>query len=87
MTFTPDGKHVLLPDRSNDVRVYETATRKQIASITVGGNPGGVLVSSDGKRAFVACQGSNDVKVIDTAKWTVISTVPAGRGPDGLALQ
>ena len=35
--------------------VYDVATRKQIQKISVGGNPGGVIFSKDGKRAFVAC--------------------------------
>ena len=85
ITFTPDGKYALLPDRSNDVRVYDTASRKEVATVRVEGNPGGILVSPDGKRAFVACQGSNDVKVIDTATWTIAGRIPVGRGPDGLA--
>jgi YVTN family beta-propeller protein len=87
VTFTPDGKYVLLPDRMNDIRVYDSAARKQVASIPVAGNPGGIVVSPDGKQAFVACQGSNDVKVIDTATWKVTKVIAVGRGADGLAFQ
>ncbi|WP_328878526.1 beta-N-acetylglucosaminidase domain-containing protein [Streptomyces sp. NBC_00299] len=54
--------------------------------IAVGGNPGEVVVSADGRTAYAANQGSNTVSVIDVARGTVTATVPVGRVPAGLAL-
>ena len=68
----------------NEVNVYDVATRKQVQKISVGGNPGGVIFSRDGKRAFVACASTNDVTVIDTTAGTVIAKVAVEQGPDGV---
>ncbi|PWI20433.1 beta-N-acetylhexosaminidase [Streptomyces sp. Act143] len=54
--------------------------------IAVGANPGEVVVSSDGRTAYAANQGSNTVSVIDVASGTVTATVAVGRVPAGLAL-
>lgn len=54
--------------------------------ITVGNNPGEVVVSADGRTAYAANQGSNTVSVIDVAKGTVTATVAVGQVPAGLAL-
>ncbi|GHG89870.1 beta-N-acetylglucosaminidase domain-containing protein [Streptomyces lanatus] len=54
--------------------------------ITVGANPGEVVVSADGRTAYAANQGSNTVSVIDVARGTVTATVAVGRVPAGLAL-
>lgn len=64
--------------------IYDVAARKQIQKISVGGNPGGVIFSRDGKRAFVACASINDINAIDTAAGTVIRKVPVEQGPDGV---
>jgi YVTN family beta-propeller protein len=88
VAFTPDGKHVLVPDRqANDLRIYEAASRKQVKVVAVCQGPGGIVVSPDGKTAYVACQASNNVNVIDTGTWTVTRTIAPGSGPDGLALR
>ncbi|WP_405620585.1 beta-N-acetylglucosaminidase domain-containing protein [Streptomyces sp. NBC_00076] len=55
-------------------------------NITVGNNPGEVVVSSDGRTAYAANQGSNTVSVIDVASGTVTATVAVGHVPAGLTL-
>lgn len=55
-------------------------------NISVGANPGEVVVSADGRTAYVANQGSNTVSVIDVASGSVTATVAVGRVPAGLAL-
>lgn len=55
-------------------------------NIAVGANPGEVVVSADGRTAYVAGQGSNTVSVLDVARGTVTATVAVGRVPAGLAL-
>ncbi|MFJ8332631.1 beta-N-acetylglucosaminidase domain-containing protein [Streptomyces sp. NPDC094437] len=54
--------------------------------IAVGANPGEVVVSADGRTAYVANQGANTVSVIDVAHGTVTATVAVGTVPSGLAL-
>ncbi|TPQ23004.1 beta-N-acetylhexosaminidase [Streptomyces sporangiiformans] len=55
-------------------------------NISVGSNPGEVILSADGRTAYAANQGSNSVSVIDVARGTVTATVAVGRVPAGLAL-
>ncbi|ELP69027.1 beta-N-acetylglucosaminidase domain-containing protein [Streptomyces turgidiscabies] len=54
--------------------------------IPVGANPGEIVVSSDGRTAYAANQGSDTVSVIDVAAAKVTSTVAVGDVPAGLAL-
>jgi len=49
--------------------------------IKVGGGPSGISPSPDGKRLYVAGEGTNDLHVIDTALQKVVGTVPVGRRP------
>ncbi|MDQ0934201.1 beta-N-acetylglucosaminidase domain-containing protein [Streptomyces turgidiscabies] len=54
--------------------------------IPVGDNPGEVVVSSDGRIAYAANQGSDTVSVIDVVSVKVTATVRVGDVPAGLAL-
>lgn len=54
--------------------------------IPVGNNPGEVVVSSDGRTAYAANQGSDTVSVIDVVTAKVTATVAVGDVPAGLAL-
>jgi DNA-binding beta-propeller fold protein YncE len=42
--------------------------------------------SSDGRRVFVACNGSSDIVEIETNEWTVVRHIPAGPGVYNLAV-
>jgi YVTN family beta-propeller protein len=48
--------------------------------------PKGVVVTPDGKKAFVANGASHHVAVIDAQAHEVIATIPVGRRPWGIAL-
>ena len=48
--------------------------------------PVGILVTPDGREAFVACTQSDQVFVIDLASRKVVREIRAGREPDGLGL-
>jgi YVTN family beta-propeller protein len=85
VTFTPDGKHVLIPIASGEVNVFDAATRQNIRKVQTGATPGGIVPSPDGKRVFVACGDANEIHVIDTERWTVAARIAVGRGPDGVA--
>jgi len=45
-----------------------------------------LLVSPDGTRLYVLCQGSNDVRVLDAASHAVVKRIAVGRVPRGFSL-
>jgi YVTN family beta-propeller protein len=68
---------------TNEVAVVADADGKVSVKgrIKVGGRPGGIRPSPDGKRLYVTAEGTNDLHVIDVALQRVIGTVPVGRRP------
>jgi YVTN family beta-propeller protein len=86
LKFTPDGKYVLLSDPAgSDLVVVDAAARKEVNRVAVGRGGGGVLVTPDGSRAFVALGQENAVAVIDMRTLAVTGRISTGRNPDGLA--
>ena len=99
LAVTPDSRTVIITDPPNAmVRIVDRATRKDRASVkipadSVGPNaefpgspsPEGIVLSRDGRYAFVALQGSSRVAMIDIAKAAVVAYMPTGAGPDGIA--
>ena len=80
------------------VRIIDRATRQDRATVkipadSVGPNaefpgspsPEGIVLSRDGRYAFVALQGNSRVAMIDVAKAAVVAYMPTGAGPDGIA--
>ena len=55
-------------------------------TINVGSQPGGVAVTPDGSKVYVANFLSNNVSVIATATNTVTATIPVGSEPFGVAV-
>lgn len=49
-------------------------------------NPHEILMSPDGSRYFVSCQGTNEVRVMDAHKDTLIAVIPVGTFPQELAM-
>jgi len=58
---------------------------KVVHSIDVPAAPQEVLISPDGKAAYVSCDASHKIAVIRTSDWTVEKLIDAGAGVDGLA--
>jgi YVTN family beta-propeller protein len=73
-------------DNGNNVSVINTGTNTVTATIPVGTNPIGIVVSKDPTRAYVANMSSNNVSVINTATRTVIATISVGTLPYGIAI-
>jgi YVTN family beta-propeller protein len=67
------------------VTVFEAASRKPLGSIEVGTVPVGILITPDGKRAYVANTNANQVTAIDVAARRVLGTFSTGTEPDGMA--
>lgn len=71
--------------QSGDVIVLDAATRKEVKRIQVGGGPVGMVITPDGRRAFVARSQANKVSVIDLDEMKVAGDIEPGQQPDGLA--
>ena len=83
--FTPDGKRVLISTlRGGDLFVYDAVSRKELKRINIGHGAAGILMDTDGSRAFIGCTPDNYVAVIDLRTLEVSGHINLG-GPDGLA--
>ncbi len=98
---TPDGRHVLVSNaRSSDVAVFDAKTHKELRRIKTGlvagsaggrvlgfagGVPIGIVISPDGKRAYVAHANADAIAILDLDRWAAIGTLKAGKEPDGMA--
>ena len=78
MAFSPDGTRAYVAIAGGSVSVIDTATLTQVASIPIGDQPSGVVVSKDGSRVYVDSISSNNpmFSVIDVATNKVIATYP-----------
>src|SRR5437588_6434191 len=85
-----------IPDRfiyvtnqlDNTLSVIDGSTYKVVATVPVGAFPAGVVVSPDGRHAYIAQGGDNAVAVFDTSTNTIaknVSLAPGSR-PRGVAL-
>ena len=84
--FTRDGKRVLISDPpSNQVIVYDAATKQLVRKIDTDAGPEGILIAPDGKRAFIACSNAGKVAVLDLDTLTITGAVATGKDPDGMA--
>ncbi len=70
---------------SNKVYVIDIPNAKVVNTITVGQKAHGVVVSQDGKTAYVTNSAANTVSVIDVATQKVTATVNVGEGPNGIS--
>jgi len=86
LKFTPDGRRALISSlRIGELFIYDVASRKEVKRLNIGHGGAGLLVDSDGTRAFVACSPDDYVAVIDLKKLEVAGHVDVGGKPDGLA--
>jgi YVTN family beta-propeller protein len=101
VVMTPDGRHALATSaRSGELAIFDVKQRKEVRRLKLlederglvspmfgpGSFPVGVIVSPDGRRAFVAITGGDRIAVVDTKDWAVTGFWTAGREPDGLAI-
>ena len=85
LALRPDGQELYVTcQASSSVAVVDTATRRMIAEIPVGGQPIDVDFAADGGRAFVSNRLDDSVSVIDVATRQVIATIPVGDEPHGV---
>lgn len=90
---TPDSKLLYVADQggvmerpmSDKVYVIDIAISKVISTITTGQKAHGVVVSKDGKTAYITNSAANTVSIIDVATQKVTATVSVGKGPNGIS--
>jgi YVTN family beta-propeller protein len=85
IAVAPDGKLYVTDTDANSVKVLSPAGQVT-ATIGVGELPWDIVVSADGKTAYVANPDSDSVSVISTAANAVTATIPVSGDPDTLGL-
>src|SRR5262245_18623066 len=60
----------------NKISVVDVDTNTVTATVQVGQNPFGVVITPDGARVYVTNNSSGTVSVIDTRTNTVVATIP-----------
>jgi DNA-binding beta-propeller fold protein YncE len=98
LAVTPDNRTVVITDPPNAVvRIIDRVTRKDRATVKIPAegvtdkaefpgspSPEGIILSRDGRTAFVALQGNSRVAIIDIGTGSILGYVPTGAGPDGI---
>ncbi|MGA1802825.1 YncE family protein [Rhizobium sp. HT1-10] len=69
----------------NQIKVFNTETLEQVATIPVGNLPHGIWPSGDGTRIYVGLENADAFTAIDTLTNKVIATVPIGQAPQAVA--
>jgi len=86
VVFTPDGRiGLVVHGGDSTVVAYEVATRRRIASLTVGRGPKVIALSADGRRAYVS-HPHGALTMIDVPSLTVLLSVTLPGTPDGVAV-
>jgi YVTN family beta-propeller protein len=72
---------------SNDLSVISTRTSAVVKTIPVGTRPHDIVISGDGRYAFVANTGSDDISVINLFTQEPAGRIPVGKRPRGIRLR
>jgi YVTN family beta-propeller protein len=89
IALAPDSKTLLVTSHySGDLTLLEVSANKlkQIGQMDVGFQPHGVVVTADGKTAYVACTANAQIAVINLEGKHVADRIDVGRWPRHLAL-
>jgi YVTN family beta-propeller protein len=87
LAFSPDGRQLWVAcEAANSVIVVDTATRRKVAEIPVGGKPTDVAFDPAGQRVFVSNRLDDSVSVLDARSHELLATLPVGNEPHGVLL-
>jgi YVTN family beta-propeller protein len=76
------GRGYISVGKSNQVKVFELATNRVIASIDVGSKPDAILYDLPTHQIFAFNGHSNNASVIDAKTLSVVDTIALGGGPE-----
>lgn len=80
----PKGAHDTKP--GGEVWLIDTGSDTVVARVPVGSHPAHVVLTPDGRFAYVTNGGENTVNVVDTAVQRVVATIPVGIYPHGIRI-
>ncbi len=94
MYATPDSKYLYVADQgyyfgkptSDFVYKIDVAQKQVVGKVQAGVAPHGVVVSADGKRAYITNLLSGNVSLVDTATDKEITKINVGGMPNGISL-
>jgi YVTN family beta-propeller protein len=69
---------------TGDLVIVDVPTRKEIKRIKIGSSIAGILVSTDGSKAYIAATPDNYVGVVDLKTLEMTGKIETGKGPDGM---
>jgi YVTN family beta-propeller protein len=82
LAVSPDGRRLyVVCEKSDELRVVDTATGRVLKVLTVGHVPRGLSVSANGKQVFVANSWNDTVSVVDSQTLEAVTTVKTGFEP------
>jgi YVTN family beta-propeller protein len=90
--YAPDGKRAYASAGGNDkIRTYDVAadgtlTEASPIALPAGSYPGGLAISSDGTKLYVADDLGEKMSIVDTTTNTVTTSTPVGHNPYTVAL-
>ncbi len=90
VAVSKDGSRVLAAELGTFgdpvVDILDGELKNVLATVVVGENPGGIAVSDDGTRGYVANTSANTVSVIDIANGALMTDVPVAEQPETVVL-
>ncbi len=92
--FTPDGSTYVVTHGaqiakrkgSNQASIVDANSHEILSTLEVGANPLDVVISPDGREAYVANNDDHTITRIDIAQQIVVDTVATGPGPYSLTI-
>ena len=80
------GNGVMASAGPGAVWAIDTTTDKVVGKVPVGMHPAHVVVTPDGRHAYVTNGGANSVSVVDISALRVVETIPVGTSPHGMRI-
>lgn len=81
-----DGTLYAVSEGSNELAAIDPAGGRLLWTMPVGNRPSEVLVTRDGRTAFVSVRNENKVKVVDLSSRAMVGEATVGTQPDTLSL-
>ena len=79
------GEHAAM-GKAGAVWLIDTSSHSVVAKVPVGLHPAHVVVSPDGRFAYITNGGDNTVSVVDTSTKQSVATIPTGKFPHGIRI-